>query len=687
MANYNNQYTNSMKTTTFFKSIKRAVTISLFTIVSLLGATVHGQFYQYDAVRSGHWNDPSVWKSLKAPGTTCTGVNIRISEGVTVQMDSSLNLCGDTLRGNSLMVNGRMVGDSSCLTLRHINLYGSGSVLTDSVIVCDRSRLALMGSLTCDRLINRCDTLFIQTGNVNINCALELENGILTSTRFGKIHFSDTCSVVNAGGQWINDGCTWSDSTRLHLNITSCRDSLKTVVGARWGDVTIDLSGYRDSIRLANDFVCTGTLNLRKGVLNLNKHQLTLNGYCLGDSGAIQCDSLSKIVINGAAPAMKIRFAAGRQYLGKLIAKDRCKVVLEGDVVITDSLELQSGILDISSASVNIQGTINLPNTHLEVGRNTTFTYHGTTKRDTIRFAAGKDYLGSIRVEQSNFPLVVASNLRVADSLCLNESKLQIRDGVLSMDKTCEVKGINAKSYIVTGTNGSLQRCVAGNNEELEFPIGTTEQYAPACISQVQGALTNEFRVNIANDVLSNGLVGVSMLQSRPMVKNTWHVECTSDTFKLNLKLNWTKEMETPGFNRSQCFISHYENSRWDSIKTCAIDSSKASLYMVCRDGIETLSPFTIMNASMPTRLPQAKGQTSVVVYPNPASDFINVTSETSGTSKLIVSDVMGRNQREYILNGENVQLNISNLSAGMYLYRLINDGKVAATGKLSVKK
>lgn len=673
-----------MKTSTSFKSAKRAVTIGLLTLFSLLGATVQAQFYQFDAIRSGHWNDPTVWRNHKAPGITCTGVNIRISEGVTVTMDSSLTLCGDSLRGNTFMVNGKLVGDSTCLTFRYLNLYGHGIINADSLMVCDRSRLALTGSINCDRLINRCDTLFIRTGNLNINKGLSLENGILTSTRFGRIHFSDSCTVENAGGQWINDGCTWSDSTRLHLNITSCRDSLKTIPGAHWGDVTINLNGRNDSLQLGSDFTCTGKFNLRKGVLKLNKHQLIMNGNFLGDSGRIQCDSLSRIILNGTEPEYRIRFAAGRQYLGKLISRNHCKTILEGDVVITDSLEFQNGILDITAASMNVQGTINMPNSFLEGGRNTTFTYRGTTKRDTIRFAAGKEYLGSIRVEKSNFPLVVASNLRVADSICLDNGKLQIRDGVLRMDKTCVLKGFNPQSYIVTGGNGSLQRCLTGNGQELEFPIGTAEHYAPARISQVQGALTNEYRVNIANDVLNNGLTGTSMSQTRPMVKNTWHVECTSDTFKLNLKLNWTKAMETPGFDRSNCFVSHYENNRWDSTKTCAVDSSIANQYVICREGIETLSPFTILSANMPTSLELSKTPASVQIYPNPAAEFIHVTTSLSGVNKLIITDVMGRTQGEYILNGDNASLNIGHLPAGLYLYILTNKGKVAATGKLA---
>lgn len=676
-----------MKKSTSFKSVKRAVTISLLAIFSLLGATVQAQFYQFDAIRSGHWNNPSVWRNQKVPGTTCTGVNIRISEGIIVTMDSSITLCGDSLRGNTFLLNGKLIGDSTCLTFKHLNLFGSGIINADSLLVCDRSNLSLTGSITCDRLINRCDTLFIRTGNLNINRGLSLENGILTSTRFGRIHFSDSCTVENAGGQWINDGCTWSDSTRLHLNITSCRDSLKTIPGAHWGDVTINLNGCNDSLQLGNDFTCTGKFNLRRGVLKLNKHQLNLNGNFLGDSGRIQCDSLSRIVLNGTEPEYRIRFAEGRQYLGKLISRLHCKTILEGDVVITDSLELQNGILDISTASVNVQGSFNMSNSVLEGGRFSTFTYRGTTKRDTIRFAAGKEYLGSIRVEKSNFPLVVASNLHVADSICLDNGKLQIRNGILSMDKTCVLKGFNPQNYIITGDSGSLQRCLSGNGQELEFPIGTVEHYAPARISQVQGALTNEYRVNIANDVLSNGLTGTSMLRSRPMVKNTWHVECTSDTFKLNLKLNWTKAMETPGFNRSNCFISHYENHRWDSTKTCAVDSSNANQYVICREGIETLSPFTIMNASMPTSIVLSKTPASVQIYPNPAAEFINVTTSLSGVNKLIISDAMGRTQGEYLLNGDNSMLNIGALPAGLYLYRLTNKGKVVATGKLAIKE
>lgn len=70
----------------------------------------------------------------------------------------------------------------------------------------------------------------------------------------------------------------------------------------------------------------------------------------------------------------------------------------------------------------------------------------------------------------------------------------------------------------------------------------------------------------------------------------------------------------------------------------------------------------------------------SVSVYPNPASDFINVN--VSGLDRVMfeVVSMTGARVMEGSLNGSNSQLNISNLNDGVYSIRLINGNNVSVS-------
>lgn len=476
------------------------------------------------------------------------------------------------------------------------------------------------------------------------------------------------------------------DSSRHHRFITSNKDSIRHQNDtSKWGDVTIDLENDHDSILLDSDFVCEGNLHLKKGVLKLNKHKLKIKGHFTADSGSIDCDSTSSIEVDGNDSIVKIRFAHGRKHLGKLKIHHCDTTVIEGDVVITDSVEVVNGILDISSASFDVKGSISMINSMMAGNHRTKFTMGGSNKRDTIRFAAGKDTLGTFKVDPSKFLLTLGSNLRVADSLFLNNTKLQIRNGVLSLDSSCVLKGFNRNSYVITGDSGSLQRRGRGNGKELDFPIGTINNFAPACITPTKGHDSIAYCVSAAYGVLAKGLTGDSLSATNPFVKTTWHVTCTADSFKMTLKLKWPKNLETPGFNRVRCFISHFEHQRWDSVPQTVCDSTTDStLVSLTRTDIQTLSPFTVMSVKTPTSITELQ-QNNVVVFPNPATDFVRFNYSVA--DRLILLDITGRIKRNVALNRDNATVNVSDLPAGLYLYRLTNKGKVTATGKLAINK
>lgn len=76
-----------------------------------------------------------------------------------------------------------------------------------------------------------------------------------------------------------------------------------------------------------------------------------------------------------------------------------------------------------------------------------------------------------------------------------------------------------------------------------------------------------------------------------------------------------------------------------------------------------------------------------VCVYPNPASDIVNITG-INEISSIIISDITGKIVKGSILNNSKNNLNISNLNNGIYIYQIVNSkGNVLSNGRFVVTK
>lgn len=84
----------------------------------------------------------------------------------------------------------------------------------------------------------------------------------------------------------------------------------------------------------------------------------------------------------------------------------------------------------------------------------------------------------------------------------------------------------------------------------------------------------------------------------------------------------------------------------------------------------------TIVTASSPSWLNTIEiGSTDFQVYPNPAKDVLSIRSELNGEMDVVILDTYGRKvQSGMIINGQ-TELNISNLSSGVYFITL-NEGQ-----------
>ncbi|KGO80968.1 hypothetical protein Q762_10005 [Flavobacterium cauense R2A-7] len=70
-------------------------------------------------------------------------------------------------------------------------------------------------------------------------------------------------------------------------------------------------------------------------------------------------------------------------------------------------------------------------------------------------------------------------------------------------------------------------------------------------------------------------------------------------------------------------------------------------------------------------------------IYPNPANDFLHITTSANGVKTVTIYDVVGKQ----VLNTTtaNEVINVSSLNAGIYMVKITEEGKTA-TRKLVIK-
>jgi hypothetical protein len=78
-------------------------------------------------------------------------------------------------------------------------------------------------------------------------------------------------------------------------------------------------------------------------------------------------------------------------------------------------------------------------------------------------------------------------------------------------------------------------------------------------------------------------------------------------------------------------------------------------------------------------------------VYPNPATDFVDIDYQVSGNQdlRIVFYNVLGEQIKELSLDRDQrtIRVPMRDFSSGMYLYQLVIDGRSIATKKLIVRK
>lgn len=83
-----------------------------------------------------------------------------------------------------------------------------------------------------------------------------------------------------------------------------------------------------------------------------------------------------------------------------------------------------------------------------------------------------------------------------------------------------------------------------------------------------------------------------------------------------------------------------------------------------------------------------AKALENLQVYPNPASNMLNISFDYALAKQINIIDLNGRIIEQVAIEATNTSINTSNLSNGIYLYQINSaDGSLIKTGKFTIDR
>ncbi len=87
-----------------------------------------------------------------------------------------------------------------------------------------------------------------------------------------------------------------------------------------------------------------------------------------------------------------------------------------------------------------------------------------------------------------------------------------------------------------------------------------------------------------------------------------------------------------------------------------------------------------------PASVSQLTGDNNVMLYPNPATNMVQVDFNEHVNGTMVVTDINGRTLLQQNINGKEHNFSVASFANGMYFYKIYNDTKtLMSTGKLTV--
>jgi fibronectin-binding autotransporter adhesin len=603
--------------------------------------------------------------------TVNVGSGNTASLGADIAITSALNLQSGMLDLNryNITISGTIAGSGSISSTSISNITintngGTGGILNFASGSSSNNITIMVGSGNQVQV----------GGSLDVTGTLALNSGIL--------NFSGTSLTIDGA---VNGSGMLSGSSSSNLTINTSGGISGSLNFASGGQTVNNLTvnvGSGNSVTLATGLTIGGDLSLTGGSnLTINDDTITLNGSLSG-TGSLQVNTGTTLIINSTGGLSTPLSINGT--LGTLVVNvgSSSSVTLGSSVVVSNVISLQSGALVLNSNNLTITGNIAGGGSGTIAASASSGLVINTSLTTTggLTFAAGADTIGSLSVNTGG-SLSIGSNVVVADSVGLNGGTINMGSDTLTIAAGGWITGGDSSAYIIVTGSGALGlQVTTGNSGWVNFPVGTTANFAPILVELNTGSSSaGTVYVTANGGVLAQGTGGANLSLTQPVVNITWMVEPSLTTnINLNLMAMWSTALQVNGFNPDSAYLSHFINGSWNTSAVSSASIAANGMYQLQLSDVTSFSPFAVFGsgASSATGIVEVTGNDNEFdIYPNPVSDNL-IVKNISGANLVYaeIIDISGQVIARYQLTNLTSNLSLSKLSAGNYFIRLFND-------------
>ncbi len=644
----------------------------------------------FTATSSGNWSSSATWGGGDAmPGILVTDDQILIPAGIIVYLDQDITVKGPL---SNLIVNGELYGSDNSLSLSNGKLSGSGqgNINIESISFSGVCTLFFTGNLHLHDFTNSCQQLYLFANTIIVN-SLNLKSGVLTIAYGGNLTLQNGCIVNVSGGKLDLNGGLFTALDTYNINYSGS----SAIIGAEASasglkDINVNLNGDSRQLIMADNLNLYGQFAIQLGELVMGTHSLSANGISTASSGLINSTGESSIFIFGNTNST-LRFKGSLPTLGNLNINtgNLVRTTLESDLwvsgdLMSDDLNLASGTIDLNGHTLSVSGDINLSVFVSFIGGgNSSLEIHSDNSvNGKLKFADGAGQLKNLQIDiGSGGDVILGSDLSVSGILDLDDGFVILRNNNLSIAATGEIMGGSPNTYIIAEGSGMLEMTLLAGGHPTVYPVGTMVSYSPATLAQATGSASGKFRINLIDQVYSDGTSGYDLTATTTIVERTWRIESDLHSrLNLSLSVEWGANLEANYFDNINCFISHFINGNWDAHSAVTATVAESGNYTVSRSGITSLSPFAIFDTGTTLGTKTAKDENNIMLIPNPANDFITINMNEAKNYDLYIYDYSGRFISEQHLTETRKVIDISSLAPGVYLFKIWNNDYVRTT-------
>ena len=633
-------------------------------------------------------------------------------DGAFVTSTNTGDITVDILRNNGAAISFAgdvMVNDTLDLTAG-IATLGTGSNLnigTDAVIYRDGGSLATTGGVFNSssnyhvRYVGGNKTTGIEINSTTLqNVTVDLDNAATLALGsdlavHGNLELIVGTLAIDGNDLEVYNNLTITPGALLSGTATSVlrietsatlNDALVFTVGSSLDELTIN-STAAGNVELATPIVVAGILQLYNGNLSLEGGStLTMgagsvvqvqNGELMANGGTFIGTASYDVEYMGDSTTTSGEELTGTGLNDVEVNLASGNLILDDNTTVNGELDLMNGNVELNGNDLVLNGTLDISEANAFVGNpNSNLDLNiTTTADDTIWFDDMDRSLERLTLNVTGGDIVLGSDLHIHDELILTSGSIILWNENLIIEQNADITGYSATRYIKSGlwNTGMLEMYVTANDPYLTFPVGSENTYSPASIQQASGSTSGMFRVRPFEGVYVGGdeLSGFNSANTAPVVNRTWDVQSDVATVNMNLKLGWVATDEVNGFDRTNCYISHYTSNDWDSHTMGAAVSGPNGTYEIIRTGLSTLSPFAVAGEDSELAI-EENSDLAISIYPNPATEILNIKNLTIDNQySYQIIDVQGKSYTA-IANGNN-QLDVTNLIPGTYFLQMTN--------------